>query len=233
VLSHRRAAAYHCLLPYSGRRIDVTTTNRVRRPAITVHRVRHLPDDDRALVDNIPVTSVARTLVDIAQIVRPGQLDRAVDAAERRGVLDQRAFDDRKLPRALRTALAAYHDPGFTRSELERRFARLCRDGGLPAPAMNTWINEQEVDAVWEQEGVAVQLDGFEFHRTRAAFEDDRRRDAALQLAGYSVLRVTDRRLADDPAGVLTAVRSLLTSSSSATDRSTSSPNSSRSAIAS
>ncbi len=98
---------------------------------------------------------------------------------------------------------------------------------------MNIWIGDQEVDAVWEHGRVAVQLDSYEFHRTRAAFERDRRRDAALQVAGYSVLRVTDRRLDREPDAVLAAVRSLLASTSSATDRSTSSPNVSRSAIAS
>ena len=198
-----------------------------------MHRVRHLPDDDRALVENIPVTSVARTLMDIAHIVGREQLDRAVDAAERLGVLDLRAFEDRKVPPTLRDALATYHDPGYTRSELERRFARLCRDSGLPPPSMNLWIHDQEVDAVWPDHKVAVQLDTYETHGAPAPFEDDRLRDAALQLAGYSVLRVTGRRLEADSAGVLDTLRSLLTSRSSATDAAMSSPNSSRSAMAS
>ena len=98
---------------------------------------------------------------------------------------------------------------------------------------MNIWIYGQEVDAAWEEEEVAVQLDTYEFHGTSAAFEDDRRRDAVLQVAGYSVLRVTGRWLDVDPAGVLGTVRSLLASSSSATEISTSSPNVSRSPIAS
>ena len=98
---------------------------------------------------------------------------------------------------------------------------------------MNIWLLDQEVDAAWVDERVVVQLDGYEAHRTRAAFEGDRQRDAVLVLAGYSVLRVTVRRLEDDRAGVVAAVRSLLSASSSATEASTSSPNSSRSAIAS
>ncbi len=184
------------------------------------------------------MTSVARTLLDLAGVVRFDQLERAIEAAERRDLFDLRAVEalmerPRRGVRALRTALRDYHDPGFTRSVLERRFAHVCRAAGLPAPAMNSWIGDQEVDVVWEDEQVAVQLDGYEFHRTRAAFEGDRRRDATLILAGYRVLRVTYRWLAGDPDGVVTAVRSLLASSSSATDRSTSSPNSSRSAIAS
>jgi very-short-patch-repair endonuclease len=185
------------------------------------------------LVENIPVTSVARTLCDLAGVVRADQLRRAIESAERLGAFDLRSFEHRRVPRALRDALAGYRDPGFTRSEFERRFVRVCRDGGLPSPAMNIWICDQEVDAVWEDQRVAVQLDSFEFHRTRAAFEDDRKRDAALQVAGYSVLRVTDRWLDEGPDAVVTGVRSLLASSNSATDHSTSAPNSSRSAIAS
>ena len=135
-----------------------------------------------------------------------------MEAAERQGVLDLRALERRSMPRALRAVLRDYYDPGFTRSEFERRFARLCRDAGIPPPAMNIWIGDQEVDAVWEDEKVAVQLDSYEFHRTRAAFERDRRRDAALQVAGYRVLHVTYRWLEDDPAAVVAAVRSLLSS---------------------
>ena len=233
VLSHRCAASLHGLLFYSGHRIDVTSLTGKSRPGIVVHRVRELPDDDRILVDGIPVTSTARTLCDLARVVSPDRVARAVEAAERLGVLDLRAFERRTPPRALREALAGYYDPGFVRSELERRFARLCRDVGLPPPAMNVWVCGQEVDALWKDQKVVVELDGYEAHRTRAAFERDRKRDAALLLAGYSVLRVTGRRLEDDSAGVVAAVRSLLSASSSATDASTSSPNSSRSAIAS
>jgi hypothetical protein len=211
----------------------VTAVGYRRPPGIVVHRVSHLPDDDRTPVDGIPVTSVPRTLCDLAGVVRPDQLRRAVDNAERLGVLDLRAFEHRTVPPGLRDVLATYHDSGFTRSYLERRFALLCRDAGLPMPSMNLWIYDQEVDAVWPDHKVAVQLDTYFSHGTPAAFEDDRRRDATLQIAGYSVLRVTGRRLEDDPAGVLAGVRSLLTSRSSLTDASTSSPKSSRSAIAS
>ncbi len=232
-VSHRCGASLLELLPYAGKRIDVTLMGSRRRPGIAVHRVRHLDDDQLIGVDGIPVTSVARTLRDLAGTVRPDQLSRAIEAAERQGEFDLRALERGRMPQALRAVLADYHDPGFTRSELERRFARVCRDAGLPQPSMNVWIHDQEVDAVWEDEQVAVQLDGYEFHRTRAAFERDRRSQAALQLRGYVVLRVTYRWLAGDPAEVVSALRSLLASSSSATARSTSAPNSSRSAIAS
>ena len=187
------------------------------------------------------MTSVERTLLDLAEAV-PERLDRALEAAERLGLFDLRQIEalmDRSHGRRglpiLDAALRTYHDPGFTRSELERAFLRFCRDAGLPAPSTNVWIEDAacEVDVVWQEASVAVELDSRSFHSTRAAFERDRRRDAALQVAGYRVLRVTYRWLEGDPDAVGAAVRALLASSSSLTARSTSSPNSSRSAIAS
>jgi len=215
VLSHRNAAAHLSLLPYSGPRIHVTAVAAGSRPGIVVHRVEQLREDDRTMLEGIEVTSVARTLLDIAPLVRPDQLGRAIEAAERQGTFDLRAIERVMRPgrpgsAALRRALLRYHDPGFTRSEFERRFARLCRESDVPPPAMNTWIGDQEVDAAWEDAKVAVLLDSWEFHRTRAAFEDDRGRQAALQLRGYRVLPITDRRLVDDPAAVMDAVRALL-----------------------
>jgi very-short-patch-repair endonuclease len=213
LLSHRDGAALWQILPSSRRLIDVTVpTPRGKRPGILLHHARDL---DRSVVDRIPVTTVARTLVDIAGVVRFDQLQRAIEAAARRDLLDLRDLERLMTPGrrgvpALRAALRDYYDPGFTRSEFERRFARLCRDADLPPPFMNMWIDDQEVDAVWEAERVAVQLDSYEFHRTRAAFERDRRRQAALQLRNYRVLPVTYRWLKDDPDQVVTAVRSLL-----------------------
>jgi hypothetical protein len=212
LLSHRCAAALLGLLPYFGRRIDVSVPRRRRhRPGIVVHCC----GCDGTLVDAIPVTSVARTLLDIASVVRFDQLRRAIEEAERRDLFDLHALERVMTPgrrgvRTLKTALRDCYDPGFTRSGVERHFARLCRDTGLPLPAMNLWIGDQEVDAVWEDAKVAVQLDSWEFHRTRGAFEGDRKRDAVLQRAGYRVLRITDRRLETEPAEVVSVVRALL-----------------------
>ena len=214
-LSHRNAAAHLSLLPYAGPRVHVTAVAAASRPGIVVHRVKQLRDDDRTMLEGIEVTSVARTLLDIAPLVRPDQLERAIEAAERQGAFDLRALERVMCPRrpgsaALRSALHGYRDPGLTRSEFERRFARMCRESGVPPPAMNIWIGDQEVDAAWEDAKVAVLLDSWEFHRTRAAFEDDRRRQAALQVRGYHVLPITDRRFVDDAGAVIDAVRALL-----------------------
>jgi very-short-patch-repair endonuclease len=108
------------------------------------------------------------------------------------------------------TALVAEARPvTVTRSELERRFLDVCRQAGLPSPATNVLVAGFEVDAVWFDWRLVVELDGHAYHRTRAAFERDPIRDAALQVAGFGVLRVTYRRLEREPAEVVKTIRSL------------------------
>ena len=113
--------------------------------------------------------------------------------------------------RPLRLALETYRPAPDTRSELERRFARLCRDAGLPRPAVNVLVAGILVDAVWQDRMLVVELDGRAYHGTREAFERDRIRDATLQVAGYRVLRLTHRRLLREPGHVVRTIRLLLT----------------------
>ena len=220
VLSHRSAAALWGLLRDMRATVDVTVPGARRAGSrnLTVHNVRQLHGDDRADQDSIPVTSIARTLLDLAEVIPPRRLAGAVGEAERLGLFDLRAVDGlcgrsngRRGLKALREAIACYRPlPSMTRSHLERAFAEMCDAAGLARPAMNLFVAGFEVDAVWLSRKVVVEVDGFEFHRTRAAFEADRRRDAALQREGYRVLRVTDRRLRDDPAGVTDDLGALL-----------------------
>lgn len=165
----------------------------------------------------IPVTSVARTLLDVAH-TQPGQLPRAIDEAERLGLLlpsrierlSTRCGGHPGLGR-FRYALREYCRPlPFTRSELERRLYQHCLDAGLPPPRMNVVIAGIEVDAAWREARLIVELDGYAFHRTRARFEDDRRRDATLQRAGYRVVRFTYRQVVEQPEWVLETIRSLV-----------------------
>jgi hypothetical protein len=167
--------------------------------------------------ESIPVTSVARTLVDLAGVANLHQVERAVESAERLGRLDVRAIEEldalgrgRRGVRALRALLGEYREPAPTRSELERRFLKLCRDAALPPPAVNAFVAGLELDFVWHDGRLVVELDGHAFHGTRAAFERDRVRDASLQVAGYRVLRVTHRRLEAEPAAVIAEARALL-----------------------
>ena len=199
-----------------GARVDVTVDRRNGHGprGIVLHRVRSLHPDDRAVRDGIPVTSVARTLLDFAGSAREDQARRAFEEAERQRLLDLRAVEEllqrssgRRGQRLLRAVIAESVPTGFTRSDLERALLDLCEQAGLPRPATNIWLAGFEVDALWENQKLVVEVDSYEFHRTRAAFERDRERDAALQLAGYRVVRVTDRRLVREPAAVADLLR--------------------------
>jgi hypothetical protein len=223
MLSHHSAAALWELRPTARSAVDVTAPGRTRhgRPGITFHPVRRLDPVDRARLDGVPVTTVARTLFDLAEVLAPRQLERAFEQAERLRLLDLRAINNlarrsrgRHGLRALSALLAERREPApATRSELERRFLDLCHTAGLPRPAVNIVVSGLEVDAVWPDQRLVVELDGHAFHHTRAAFERDRLRDATLQLAGYRVLRVTHRRLEREPATVAETVRALLADS--------------------
>jgi len=219
LLSHRSAAALWGLQSSAASRIDVTAPGRRGRgrPGIVLHRVGSLHGSDRARRDGIPVTAVARTLLDLAELVSPNQLGRAFEEAERLRLLDLQSLQavrdrspGRRGLRALGGLLVEGREPLEARSELERRFVELCREANLPLPALNTAVVGHEVDALWPRQRLIVELDGYAFHRTRAAFERDRARDLDLQLAGYRVLRITSVRLDRERAAVATAVRSLL-----------------------
>lgn len=159
VLSHRSAAALHGLIPEGAGLPHVTVTRRGTRPArrgVRVHRPRSLAADEVGEADGIPVTSVARTLLDLAETESRRLLGRALEQAERLRVFDRgeieaviaRGFGRRGLG-PLRAALAVFDgDPG-TRSELERRFLGLCRASGLPAPMVTCVVAGFEVDFAW------------------------------------------------------------------------------------
>ena len=219
VLSHRSAAALWGIRPTAQTRFEVTVARRGHnRPGIALHRAR-LAGEDTATEDHIPTTSLPRTLLDLASLTPLDAVVRALEEAERRRLIDTRPVHE-LLERAnghagtgrLTQALLA-HDPQATRtkSDLERRFLTLITQAGLPRPALNTLVAGFEVDVVWRKERLIVELDGFATHRTRAAFERDRKRDAALLAAGHRTLRVTARRLDVEPAAIVTQVGVLLT----------------------
>ena len=213
------AAELHGICRASGPYPHVTAPGRCRggHPRLILHLPRRLHEEDVSKKGGIPVTSVARTLLDYSEAASRPKLDRAIEEAERREIFDLAAVErliergiGRRGRRRLSDAVSAYRPAPFTRSELERAFLELCRDARIPPPAANVFLAGAEVDMAWPEHRLVVELDGHEFHRTRAAFERDRVRDAGLQLAGYRVLRVTDRRLRTAPAEVAAAVRALL-----------------------
>jgi very-short-patch-repair endonuclease len=181
-----------------------------------VHSAEALVPEDRALSEGIPVTAIPRTLLDFAA-VEPRFLGAALENAQRLDLLDLLAIDAlisrshgfRGVAR-LRTALEIYRIPAFTRSRLERRFLSLVREAGLPGPEMNTVIAGYELDAYWETERFAVELDTYDYHGGRAAFERDRVRQENLKLAGIEMVRITGARMDREPRAVARRLRRLL-----------------------
>jgi very-short-patch-repair endonuclease len=199
--------------------IDVTAPIRRRaRRVFRVHFSSILATEDRGEREGVPVTSVPRTLLDLAIRSRPDQLDRLLERAEDLGLLDVVAVET-LLNRAgghrgrgrLRRALALYRpDPAFTRSRFERLFRRLVRAAGLPDPSMNLNVDGYELDAYWPDLRFAVELDLFETHGSRAAFERDRLRHEELKLLGIEMIRVTRPRLQGEPDAVIRNLATLL-----------------------
>ena len=200
VLSHRSAAMLWDLRQGATPIPDVSVPrSRERRPGIRMHRPRRLDRRDITVVDGFRVTTVARTLADMAAVTTPQQLETIFEAALRRDLLDMRRALElchgRRGTRHLRRLIAQATAPEPTRSELEKRFRRQCRKRGLPLPSFNVLVSDLDVDAYWQKENLVVELDSWEFHRTRAAFERDRARDAKLVAAGHRVMRFTWRQL--------------------------------------
>jgi very-short-patch-repair endonuclease len=209
VLSHR-SAAFVWGLAEPPAEVDVNDGASGSRGRDGIHRRRGaLRVDDVAIREGLPVTSCARTLADLASEVTPRVLERAVNEAyvARLVTADElEAVAHRRGAAPLRRLLDAQAGPSFTRSEAERRLLGLLRRAQLPAPATNARIAGFEVDCLWREARLVVEVDGFAFHGTRAAFERDRARDARLQSLGFVVIRVTWRQLRDEPESVIALI---------------------------
>ena len=210
----RSAAGLWELRPLPDAGVDVVLTRRGVRSSngIRVHTAADLPATDVTTRHGIPITTPLRTLLDLAAVATAGELERAVQEAQVRGLvtadqLRRRAAGVRGAP-AIRAALAL--EPALTRSEAERRLLALIRAAELPQPRTNVRVGPHEVDAVWTPERVVVEIDGYAYHGTRAAFERDRRRDADLAARRYTVLRFTWRELTRRPEAVVARIAAVL-----------------------
>jgi very-short-patch-repair endonuclease len=172
------------------------------RRGLRVHRSASL---NAAVHLGLPLTTAARTLHDLAPLLTQGELDRAVEEALIRGLADPEELTTRP---ALRRA--TIDEPQITRSEAERRLRRLVKAARLPRAVTNVRVAGWEVDAFWPAHNLVVEVDGFAYHGNRAAFERDRRKDAALVAAGYRVIRITWRQLVDEPHVVVALLARLL-----------------------
>jgi very-short-patch-repair endonuclease len=211
--SHRAAGSVHGLI--SSTRIEVSAPRGCRpKRGMTVHTSRAISPEEREVVQAVPVTSVARTLVDLADVLTEHRLANAIHQAEILRVLDVAALEraarrGRRGTHRLERVLEAYRpEPHLLRSRAERRLKRLCSDHSLPQPQFNVNLHGYEADVYWPQASLVLEVDGAATHNTTHAFHEDRRRDRALAAQGIQVIRVTwpdlEVRLVEELREILT-----------------------------
>jgi hypothetical protein len=215
VASHLSAGWLWGLLRSRPGTLHVTSPKARRAKRSFVVHQGDLSDADRTVHEGIPVTSVARTILDLAvgrsardirRQIQRGDDFKVFDLREMRAVL-ARSNGHRGQGR-VEAALDGFRpDQVFTRSGLERRFLELVREAGLPEPAMNFFVAGHEIDAYWDAARFGVELDVYETHGSRLSFEEDRERDDALLHAGIETTRVTGPRLDREPATVIDGLR--------------------------
>ena len=222
VLSHRSAAALWGLRrPIES--IEVTAPAKSRSRSGLLRHFAVLPADEVTRRDGIPVTTVPRTILDLAASEPIDRVEHALRESERLRLYDALSLQDlleryprRKGSRAIRECLRRRRElpPGVSREELERRFLTFLDRHRLPRPQLNAWIDlgsrRYQVDCLWPERKVIVELDGYETHGTRGAFEDDRARDRRLLAAGYRGPRVTWRHLHETAGEIAADLRALL-----------------------
>src|SRR5215208_2021239 len=187
---HSSAALWAMTRPWRGPVHALGPKSR-SAPGYVIHRARHLPSEDVTVHSGIPVTTPLRTLLDLSRHLSLDDLDAALAEAMVRRLVrieDLQARATGGLRRLLETAAP-------TRSRLERDFRAFLREHGLRQPVSNGVVEGHEVDLHWPELKLVAELDGFEFHAHRRAFETDRVRDQVLMAAGWRTARVTDRQM--------------------------------------
>ena len=222
LLSHVSAAAASALRIADGRDVHVSVPRERRcspRDGVRIHRVRRLPDDDRVVRDGIPMTSVARTLVDLGDVLPARRVRSAFVHAEQLRVLDMRALDavlvdarGRRGASVMREVLRGY-DPRWqqTASELELAMLDVIAAHGLPRPEVNAWIEDRHLaDFLWREQRLIVETDGAQTHATPAGMRRDAGRDLDLARRGYRTLRCSSSDVRDRPAVIVRRIRAAL-----------------------
>jgi very-short-patch-repair endonuclease len=207
VLSHFDAALLWGIVRGGSGPVHVTVPARGRKghEGIKLHRVRTLDPRDHGRLHAIPVTSLARTLLDLAEVLPPRRLARAIEEAERLQLFDlneiraviERNPGRRGIPLLVAGCEATLEEARHSRSDFERELLDVCLEVDVPLPAMNVMIEGEMVDAHWPGTTLIIELQSWEWHRTRQAFERDSAKAIKLEAAGYRVVPVTSRGLKD------------------------------------
>lgn len=222
VLSHRSAARLWGVFPYDPRRVEVSRprAGRTKHRGILLRQARLLPDEVTE-VDGIPVTSIFRTIFDLAAVCSKREVERAFHETDVRQLTDRVSLPQllerhpgRRGAATIRAVLAGRESVGVTRNELEERFVALLDSHRLPRPRLNGTLAVRgrllEPDCMWQRERLIVELDGREVHGTDKAFESDRQRDRILLAEGWRSTRVTWRQLRGEPEAVAADLRAAL-----------------------
>jgi hypothetical protein len=218
VLSHISSLAKMGLARERGR-IHVTVTHRGGRglQGVVVHRCRSIHPDDLTRIDGIPVTTLPRALLDVAETEGAEFVAKVLEEADRRELLDPAAIHacakrnpGRRGAAVLLPLVAAYVPTPDAKEGLERRFQLFLAERGLPAPLVNTLVHGYLVDCFWPEAGVVVELDSRTWHGHWDARERDLVRDATLQRHRIRPIRVTDRRLTEEPGDLEADLRAVI-----------------------
>lgn len=230
VLSHRSAAALWGIRNPTSSPIEVTTPSKSRSRGTIRRHFAVLPADEVGEHDGIPVTSVPRTIFDLAAIAPADAVESALRQSEYLRLHDRLSLPHllERYPRhrgakALRECLRRRREAsGSARDWLEESFLPFLDRHRLPRPQLNVWLEvggrRYQVDCLWPRRRAIVELDGFAAHGTRIAFREDRARDRRLRVAGYGVTRVAPEQLEDEPEALAADLRVLLASNTSVRD---------------
>jgi len=206
VLSHWSAATLLRMRSGAGPRTHVTTPRKRRSSAAVTFHCAHLPPDEVTEDNGIPITTPARTLLDLAPLLPSPVLARMVEAAPDRGAhlakLLERYPRRRGVPK-LRTIMAEAQP--MTRSDLEAKLLDAIARAGLPRPQVNVVVEGYEVDFAWREHALIAEVDTYMTHGSRIAFERDRERDRKLAIAGWTVVRITNENGVEDLRRLLDA----------------------------
>jgi very-short-patch-repair endonuclease len=223
VLSHRSATALWRIWGSGTGEIHVTVPRKSRSHRAIRRHFSMLPDDEREVVDGIPVASAARAALDLAADKGEAAAEAALREMEYLGLYGRvslpaliERYSNHRGTRAAREALERVRDDpgGRIRSTLEEVFLPFLDAQRIPRPRLNAWLavgeHRYQVDCLWPEARLIGELDGFQAHGTKRAFRKDRKRDRRLGAAGYLVVRITESQLLDEPAEVGADLRTLV-----------------------
>ena len=214
-LSHHTAAFIWGLRKVHPLDVDVSVVGRYRRSSkgIRVHRIKTIEPQEVRPHKGLWVSSPARAILEIAARLPLGEVAKAIDAglagkALTPGEVEAVLARHRGYRGAARLAQVVAGGGGstITRSEAERRFRRLIRDAGLPAPDVNQPFGRWELDFIWRKQRLVVEIDGYQFHRGPGSFNRDHEKDLAVRAAGLDLLRFTRDHVVKRSAMVLATV---------------------------